>query len=74
MKISLFATCLANALYPEMDLTMARILKNLGHTVDVPEGQACCGQIAFNSGYFDDAREVARTLRPAPYASHSMIY
>ena len=28
----------------------------------MPEGQACCGQIAFNSGYMDDAREVARTL------------
>ncbi|WP_088186903.1 (Fe-S)-binding protein [Desulfosporosinus sp. FKA] len=62
MKVSLFATCLANALYPDVDLTMAKILTYLGHTVDVPDGQACCGQIAFNSGYFDDAREVARTL------------
>ncbi|AET67156.1 Fe-S oxidoreductase [Desulfosporosinus orientis DSM 765] len=62
MKVSLFATCLANALFPDVDLTMARILEHLGHTVDVPEGQVCCGQIAFNSGYFDDAREVARTL------------
>lgn len=62
MKVSLFATCLTNAFYPEVDLTMAKILKYLGHTVDVPEGQACCGQIAFNSGYISDAREVARTL------------
>lgn len=62
MKVSLFATCLANALYPDVDLTMAKILNYLGHSVDVPEGQACCGQIAFNSGYMDDAREVARTL------------
>lgn len=62
MKISLFATCLTNAFYPEVDLTMTKILKYLGHTVDVPEGQACCGQIAFNSGYLSDAREVARTL------------
>ena len=62
MKVSLFATCLTNAFYPDVDLTMAKILKYLGHSVDVPEGQACCGQIAFNSGYIDDAREVARTL------------
>ena len=62
MKVSLFATCLTNAFYPDVDLTMAKILTYLGHTVDVPEGQACCGQIAFNSGYIDDAREVARTL------------
>jgi len=62
MKVSLFATCLTNAFYPDVDLTMAKILTRLGHTIDVPEGQACCGQIAFNSGYIDDAREVARTL------------
>lgn len=62
MKVSLFATCLTNAFYPEVDLTMAKILEHLGHKVDVPEGQVCCGQIAFNSGYVDDAREVARTL------------
>jgi len=62
MKVSLFATCLTNAFYPNVDLTMAKILKHLGHTVDVPDGQVCCGQIAFNSGYVDDAREVARTL------------
>ena len=62
MKVSIFATCLTNALYPDVDLTMAKILKHLGHTINVPEGQACCGQIAFNSGYMDDAREVARTL------------
>lgn len=62
MKVSLFATCLMNAFYPEVDMIMSKILKHLGHTVDVPEGQACCGQIAFNSGYIADAREVARTL------------
>lgn len=30
MKVSLFATCLANAFYPEMDMTMAKILQHLG--------------------------------------------
>jgi len=73
MKISLFATCLANAFYPDVDLTMAKILKRLGHTVDVPEGQACCGQIAFNSGYIDDAREVARTLIDAFEYSETVV-
>lgn len=62
MKISLFITCLGNSLYPDLGVMMAKIFTHLGHEVDFPSGQTCCGQIAFNSGYFDDAREVARTL------------
>jgi L-lactate dehydrogenase complex protein LldE len=38
---------------------MVSILERLGHTVDYPEKLACCGQPAFNSGYWDEAREVA---------------
>lgn len=62
MKISLFITCLANGLFPDIGITMTRICNHLGHTVDYPDQQGCCGQIAFNSGYFEDAREVARNL------------
>jgi L-lactate dehydrogenase complex protein LldE len=40
-----------------------KVLERLGHTVECPEKIACCGQPAFNSGYWDDARVVAgRTL------------
>lgn len=38
---------------------MVNVLERLGHEVDYPEGQTCCGQPAFNSGYFKEAREVA---------------
>lgn len=38
---------------------MVNVLERLGHTVDYPEGQTCCGQPAFNSGYFDQAKDVA---------------
>ncbi len=38
---------------------MVNILERLGHEVDYPQGQTCCGQPAFNSGYFNEAREVA---------------
>ena len=42
---------------------MVRILERLGHTVDYREEVVCCGQPAFNSGYWDEARPVAaRTL------------
>ncbi len=39
---------------------MVTILERLGHTVDYPEAQTCCGQPAFNSGYWDEARVVAK--------------
>lgn len=38
---------------------MVNVLERLGHQVDYPEGQTCCGQPAFNSGYFKEARDVA---------------
>lgn len=41
-------------------MSMVRILEHLGHEVDYPEGQTCCGQPPFNSGYWDEARAVAK--------------
>ena len=38
---------------------MVRILEKLGHTIDFPEELSCCGQPAFNSGYWEEARSVA---------------
>ncbi len=41
-------------------MAMAEVLERLGCEVDFPEGQTCCGQPAFNTGYRDEARGVAR--------------
>jgi len=38
---------------------MAEVLERIGCVVDFPEKQTCCGQPAFNTGYWDEAREVA---------------
>ncbi len=62
MKISLFITCLGEAMFADLGINMAKILTRLGHTVDYPEEQMCCGQISFNSGYMEDTRTVARHL------------
>ena len=43
MKIALFATCIVDAMYPEVAIATTRILERLGHTVTFPERQACCG-------------------------------
>jgi len=41
-------------------MAMASVLEHLGYQVEFPEDQTCCGQPAFNSGYRDEARIVAR--------------
>jgi L-lactate dehydrogenase complex protein LldE len=43
---------------------MARVLRRIGCEITFPEEQTCCGQPAFNTGYWQDARAVAeRFLR-----------
>jgi L-lactate dehydrogenase complex protein LldE len=62
MKVSLFVTCLADIMYPQVGESVVRLLNRYGCEVDFPEMQTCCGQPAFNSGYQDEAREVARNM------------
>ncbi|SFS50328.1 (Fe-S)-binding protein [Paenibacillus sp. 453mf] len=65
MKVSLFITCLSDAIYPRVGEAMVRILARYGIQVDFPKVQTCCGQPAYNSGYFDEARAAARTILDA---------
>jgi L-lactate dehydrogenase complex protein LldE len=60
LKISLFIPCFVDQLFPKVAINTVEVLERLGHEVIFPKGQTCCGQPAFNSGYWDDAREVAR--------------
>ena len=62
MKVSLFITCLSDAIYPKVGEAMVRILSRYGVELSFPETQTCCGQPAFNSGYWDAAKEGAKTL------------
>ena len=59
-KVSLFVTCLVDTLFPDVGQAAADVLEAQGITVEVPEGQTCCGQPAFNGGYWDEARKMAR--------------
>lgn len=65
MKVSIFITCLSDAMYPRVGEAMVRILNRHGVKVDFPHMQTCCGQPAFNSGYWDEAREVALNMLEA---------
>jgi L-lactate dehydrogenase complex protein LldE len=58
-KASLFIQCLVDTLYPDVGEAMVTVLDRLGVTLDYPEGQTCCGQPAFNSGYHREAKAAA---------------
>ena len=59
MKVSLFIPCFIDQIYPHVGVSIVKVLERLGCEVDYPGGQTCCGQPAFNSGYWDEARAVA---------------
>jgi L-lactate dehydrogenase complex protein LldE len=60
MRVSLFITCLADTLYPDTGRAVVRLLERLGHEVDFPEDQTCCGQMHLNTGYEDQGLALAR--------------
>lgn len=60
MRIALFATCLADTMFPQAAQATVSILERLGHEVVFPEGQVCCGQMHANTGYFKQAAAITR--------------
>ncbi len=60
--IHLFVPCYVNALFPEVGRVSFRLLEMLGYRVTVPLNQTCCGQPAFNTGYFSEAATLARRM------------
>lgn len=59
MKVTLFIPCFVDLMFPEVGISIVNILERLGHEVECPEALACCGQPAFNSGYWPEARRVS---------------
>jgi L-lactate dehydrogenase complex protein LldE len=59
-RVSIFVTCVVDQLFPEVGVAMTEVLERLGYSVDFRERQTCCGQPAFNTGYRDEARCLAR--------------
>jgi len=69
MRIALFITCLADAMFPDAGKATVRLLERLGHLVVFPREQTCCGQMHVNTGYQREAQPlVERFARVfAPY-------
>lgn len=60
IRAQLFITCLAEQFFPGVLQRMVGLLERLGVQVAFPEAQTCCGQPFFNSGYWTQARALAR--------------
>jgi L-lactate dehydrogenase complex protein LldE len=60
MRIALFSTCLVDGLYPDVGKATVALLRRLGHQVDLPLSQTCCGQMHVNTGYPAQALPLVR--------------
>lgn len=60
MKVSLFITCLADTLFPDVGKATVTVLERLGCEVEFPPAQTCCGQMHLNTGYPQEAGNLVR--------------
>ena len=60
MKVELFVPCFIDQLYPETAFNTVRLLEKVGCEVVYNPEQTCCGQPAYNAGFWDDAKQVGR--------------
>ena len=72
MRIALFVTCLVDGLYPEVGKATVRLLRRLGHEVEVPLSQTCCGQMHVNTGYRAQVPDLVRN-HVATFAGYDAV-
>lgn len=71
MKVALFVPCFVDQMMPNIAMDAVQVLRRVGCQVEFPEDQTCCGQPAFNTGFWHDARPCAehfvRVFSPYEY-------
>lgn len=60
MQISLFITCFNDTIFPQTGRAVVKLFERLGHTVEFPFEQTCCGQMHYNTGYQREAIPLVR--------------
>ena len=58
-KIGLFIPCFVDTIYPRVAVATLKMLRDLGFEVIYPKSQTCCGQPLYNSGFKDEAKQLA---------------
>jgi L-lactate dehydrogenase complex protein LldE len=69
VRVALFITCVNDALFPDTGRATVTLLERLGVEVGFPEGQTCCGQMQYNTGYRHETEPLVRRFASvfAPY-------
>ena len=62
MKVHIFIPCFVDQLYPTVGMNMVKVLEKAGCEVVYNPAQTCCGQPAFNAGFWGEAKEVCTKL------------
>ena len=59
MLVDIFIPCFVDQLFPEAAFNMIKVLEKAGCTINYNPAQTCCGQPAFNAGFWDQCKDVA---------------
>lgn len=62
MEVDIFIPCFIDQIYPQTGFNMVKVLEKAGVKVHYNPEQTCCGQFAFNSGYWDEAKKLGIKL------------
>ncbi len=58
MRVQIFIPCFIDQLYPTVAFNMVKVLEKAGCEVSYNANQTCCGQPAFNAGFWGEAKDV----------------
>ncbi len=58
MKVHIFIPCFIDQLYPTVAFNMVKVLEKVGCSVVYNSNQTCCGQPAFNAGFWGESKDV----------------
>jgi L-lactate dehydrogenase complex protein LldE len=57
--VDIFIPCFIDQFFPQTAFSMIKVLEKAGCQVNYNPKQTCCGQPAFNAGYFEEALQIA---------------
>ncbi len=60
MNVQIFIPCFVDQLYPSVAFNMVKVLQKAGCMVSYNTNQTCCGQPAFNAGFWGEAKDVCK--------------
>ena len=73
IRVALFIPCFVDHLAPAVGQAVVRVLERVGCAVDYPDAQTCCGQPAFSTGNWEEARPLARRFARVFAAAEAVV-